>query len=183
MDVSQLVNSCFKSCVCPHTSWAVNHYKDVPPRSLDSDHSLLRCAVRTLSLSLYNSSRLASNVKSLPSLISHDVQINAQYKRFPQSDIKDIEDLAPGHGGVLNPTGSKPLAVYKDDGGQVHKLSVLCPHLKGVVCWNPAEKSWDCPVHGSRFSKDGVQLMGPAKAGLEPADASGQALQDEALKA
>jgi glycine/D-amino acid oxidase-like deaminating enzyme/nitrite reductase/ring-hydroxylating ferredoxin subunit len=133
--------------------------------------------------SLYNPSRLASIVKSLPSLISHDVQINAQYKRFLQSDIKDIEDLAPGDGGVLNPTGSKPLAVYKDDGGQVHKFSALCPHLKGVVCWNSAEKSWDCPVHGSRFSKDGVQLMGPAKAGLEPADASGQALQDEAIKA
>ena len=133
--------------------------------------------------SLYNPSRLASIVKSLPSLISHDVQINAQYKRFLQSDIKDIEDLAPGNGGVLNPTGSKPLAVYKDDGGQVHKFSALCPHLKGVVCWNSAEKSWDCLVHGSRFSKDGVQLIGPAKAGLEPADASGQALQDEALKA
>jgi Rieske Fe-S protein len=51
------------------------------------------------------------------------------------------------------------------------------------VCWNSAEKSWDCPVHGSRFSKDGVQLMGPAKAGLEPVDASGRALQDEAIKA
>ncbi|OSS54491.1 hypothetical protein B5807_01046 [Epicoccum nigrum] len=132
---------------------------------------------------LYSPSRLASIVKSLPSMISHDVQINAQYKRFLQSDIKDIEDLAPGDGGVLNSTGSKPLAVYKDDGGQVHKFSALCPHLKGVVCWNSAEKSWDCPVHGSRFSKDGVQLMGPAKAGLEPAEPSGEALQDEAIKA
>lgn len=133
--------------------------------------------------SLYNPSRLASIAKSLPSMISHDLQINAQYKRFLQSDIKDIEDLAPGDGGVLNATGKKPLAVYKDDGGQVHKFSALCPHMKGVVCWNSAEKSWDCPVHGSRFSKDGVQLIGPAKAGLQPADASGQALQDEAIKA
>lgn len=134
-------------------------------------------------VSAYNPSRLASIAKSLPSMISHDVQINAQYKRFLQSDIEDIEDLAPGDGGVLNTIGKKPLAVYKDDGGQVHKFSALCPHMKGVVCWNSAEKSWDCPVHGSRFSKDGVQLIGPAKAGLEPADASGQALQDEAVKA
>lgn len=133
--------------------------------------------------SLYNPSRLSSIAKSLPSMVSHDLQINAQYKRFLQSDIKDIEDLAPGDGGVLNTTGKKPLAVYKDDGGQVHKFSALCPHMKGVVCWNSAEKSWDCPVHGSRFSKDGIQLIGPAKAGLEPADASGQALQDEAIKA
>lgn len=131
---------------------------------------------------LYNPSRLASIVKSLPSLISHDLQINSQYKRFLQTDIKDIEDLAPGDGGVLNATGRKPLAVYKDDGGQVHKFSALCPHMKGVVCWNSTEKSWDCPVHGSRFSKDGVQLIGPSKMGLEPANASGQALQDEAIK-
>lgn len=133
--------------------------------------------------SAYDPGRLASIAKSLPSMLAHDVQINAQYKRFLQSDIKDIEDLAPGDGGVLNPTGKTPLAVYKDDGGQVHKFSALCPHLKGVVCWNSAEKSWDCPVHGSRFSKDGVQLIGPAKAGLQPADESGQALQDEAVKA
>lgn len=131
---------------------------------------------------LYNPSRLSSIAKSLPSMISHDVQINAQYKRFLESDIKDIEDLVPGEGGVLNPTGKKPLAVYKDDGGQVHKFSALCPHLKGVVCWNSAEKSWDCPVHGSRFSKDGVQIIGPSKAGLEPANESGEALQNKAIK-
>ncbi|KAJ4364815.1 hypothetical protein N0V95_000659 [Ascochyta clinopodiicola] len=133
--------------------------------------------------SVYNPSRLSSIAKSLPSMISHDLQINSQYKRFLQSDIKDIEDLVPGEGGVLNSTGKKPLAVYKDDGGQIHKFSALCPHLKGVVCWNSAEKSWDCPVHGSRFSKDGVQLIGPSKAGLEPANESGEALQKEAIKA
>jgi Rieske Fe-S protein len=132
---------------------------------------------------LYNPSRLSSIAKSLPSMISHDVQINAQYKRFAQSDIQDIEDLVPGEGGVLNSVGSKPIACYKDDKGQVHKFSALCPHLKGVVCWNTAEKSWDCPVHGSRFSKEGVQLIGPAKAGLAPADESGQKSQDQAIGA
>ncbi|CAO2655537.1 Nn.00g043400.m01.CDS01 [Neocucurbitaria sp. VM-36] len=132
-------------------------------------------------ISAYDPKRLASIAKSLPSLISHDVQINAQYKRFAQTDITDIEDLAPGEGGVLNTNPTNPLAVYKDDGGQVHKFSALCPHLKGVVCWNHTEKSWDCPVHGSRFSKDGVQLCGPSKAGLEPADASGEAAQKQAL--
>ena len=132
--------------------------------------------------SLYDPKRVASIVKSLPSMVSHDLQINAQYKRFLQSDIKDIEDLVPGEGGVLNPTTGKPLAVYKDEGGQIHQFSALCPHLKGVVCWNTAEKSWDCPVHGSRFSKDGVQLCGPAKAGLSPADESGEASQNQAIK-
>jgi glycine/D-amino acid oxidase-like deaminating enzyme/nitrite reductase/ring-hydroxylating ferredoxin subunit len=133
--------------------------------------------------SVYDPKRVSSIAKSLPSMISHDLQINAQYKRFLQSDIKDIEDLAPGEGGVLNPITSKPLAVYKDEGGQIHKFSALCPHLKGVVCWNTAEKSWDCPVHGSRFSKDGVQLCGPSKAGLSPADEAGEESQGQAIKA
>lgn len=52
--------------------------------------------------SLYSPKRLGSILKSLPSMLSHDLQINTQYKRFLQSDIKDIEDLAPGCGGVLN---------------------------------------------------------------------------------
>jgi Rieske Fe-S protein len=133
-------------------------------------------------ISAYDPKRLASIAKSASSMLSHDLQINAQYKRFAQSDITDIEDLVPGEGGVLNTGTSKPLAVYKDEGGQIHKFSALCPHLKGVVCWNSTEKSWDCPVHGSRFSKDGVQLCGPSKMGLQPESESGEAMQQQALK-
>jgi len=126
---------------------------------------------------LYNPTRLQTIAKSLPSMIGHDLQINAQYKRFFQSDIEDVGQLGKGQGGVLNPKTQKPIAAYRDENGQVHKFSALCPHLKGVVCWNDAEKSWDCPVHGSRFSKDGIQIMGPSKAGLGPVDEEGQQRQ------
>jgi len=131
--------------------------------------------------SLYSPKRKVSILKSAKQMISHDLQINAQYKRLVQSDIQDIEDLAPGQGGVYNPTTKKPTAVYKDEEGKVHKFSALCPHMKGVVCWNGVEKSWDCPVHGSRFSKEGVQIMGPAKAGLEPMDDAGESAQQAAM--
>ena len=131
---------------------------------------------------LYNPKRLPP-LSSLPSMITHDVQINTQYKRFLQSDISDIEDLALGTGGVMNATAKMPIAVYKDDAGKVHRLSALCPHLQGVVCWNDAEKSWDCPIHGSRFSKDGVCVMGPAKAGLSPSDEMSEKAQKQAMGA
>lgn len=131
---------------------------------------------------LYNPKRIPA-LSTIPSMIGHDLQINAQYKRFVQSDIKDIEELPVGCGGVLNPKTSKPIAVYKDENGAVHKYSAICPHLHGVVCWNKVEKSWDCPVHGSRFSKDGVQIMGPAKAGLSPEDASAESNQKQAIAA
>lgn len=62
------------------------------------------------------------------------------------------------------------MAVYKDDDGNVSKFSALCPHMKGVVCWNAAERSFDCPVHASRFSKEGICVMGPAKGNLEKVD-------------
>lgn len=120
---------------------------------------------------LYDPRRRGTSIaKVLPDMIAHDVQVNMQYKRFLQSDINDIEDLGREKGGVLNSKTSKPLAVYKDADGKVHKMSALCPHMKGVVCWNDSEKSWDCPVHGSRFSKDGKQICGPAQVDMHSAD-------------
>ena len=117
---------------------------------------------------LYNPNRSASVTKALPSMFKHDMQINTQYKRYLQSDIKDMEDLAVGTGGVLNTVSSGgPVAVYKDEAGQVHKYSAICPHMKEVLTWNNTEKSWDCPVHGSRFSCDGVCITGPAKSDLK----------------
>ncbi|KAK5997719.1 Putative Rieske 2Fe-2S iron-sulfur YhfW-like protein [Cladobotryum mycophilum] len=118
---------------------------------------------------LYSPSRLLSIAKSAPSMIANDIQVNTQYKRFLESDIQDIEDLTPGTGGILNKPslGQMPTAIYRDENGKTIKMSALCPHLKGVVCWNPAERTFDCPIHGSRFSSTGVCLNGPAKTNLE----------------
>jgi Rieske Fe-S protein len=41
--------------------------------------------------------------------------------------------------------------------------------LGGVLSWNGAERSWDCPLHGSRFDAAGHRLEGPAVADLAPA--------------
>lgn len=130
---------------------------------------------------LYSPSRKASVAKQAKEMLTHDLQINSQYKRLLQSDITDIEDLAPGTGGVLNPKTSKPIAVYKTESGEVRQMSALCPHMKGVVCWNHAEASWDCPVHGSRFSSDGVCVMGPAKGNMNPEDDNAKRALQQAL--
>lgn len=45
---------------------------------------------------------------------------------------------------------------------------VICPHLGGIVCWNHAEKTWDCPAHGSHFDRLGKVLHGPANQDLSP---------------
>ncbi|KAF9640249.1 FAD dependent oxidoreductase [Lasiodiplodia theobromae] len=133
---------------------------------------------------LYDPSRIVSAAKAVPDhMLADGVQSNVQYKRFPQSDINDIDDLGKGEGGVLDSKTSKPMAVYKDEKGQVRRFSALCPRSSGVVCWNRTEKSWDCPVHGCRFSKEGICLNGPATMGLSPEDGSSETLQQETVKA
>lgn len=80
---------------------------------------------------------------------------------------KRREDLAPGEGGIFM-EGIHKFAVYRDLEGEFHEFSAACPHLRGVVHWNETEQTWDCPFHGSRFSKMGEVLNGPALSGLTP---------------
>jgi glycine/D-amino acid oxidase-like deaminating enzyme len=53
--------------------------------------------------------------------------------------------------------------------GVEHVLSPVCPHLGGIVNWNDADESWECPLHGSRFAPDGTLLEGPATKDLKKA--------------
>jgi glycine/D-amino acid oxidase-like deaminating enzyme/nitrite reductase/ring-hydroxylating ferredoxin subunit len=71
------------------------------------------------------------------------------------------DGLAPGEAAVVG-TGPAKSAVYRDDEGVLHKVSARCTHLGCIVGWNPGERSWDCPCHGSRFDPDGNVLNGPA---------------------
>lgn len=69
--------------------------------------------------------------------------------------------LAPGEGRVLELDGRR-VAASRDDRGRLHLLSPVCTHLGCLVHWNGAERTWDCPCHGSRYAPDGRVLSGPA---------------------
>jgi glycine/D-amino acid oxidase-like deaminating enzyme/nitrite reductase/ring-hydroxylating ferredoxin subunit len=69
--------------------------------------------------------------------------------------------LRRGEGRIVSHRG-RQLALARDDAGQVHAVSARCTHLGCIVNWNSAERSWDCPCHGSRFAVDGSVLQGPA---------------------
>lgn len=80
-----------------------------------------------------------------------------------------LEQVPPGEGTVIRKEG-RPVAVYKDADGTCRGLSAVCTHLACIVHWNTAEKSWDCPCHGSRFDLEGQVIQGPATKPLEPRD-------------
>jgi glycine/D-amino acid oxidase-like deaminating enzyme/nitrite reductase/ring-hydroxylating ferredoxin subunit len=61
--------------------------------------------------------------------------------------------------------GARPVGI-STVGGSTCAVSVVCPHLNGVLRWNDAELSWDCPLHGSRFTAAGTLLEGPATSDL-----------------
>lgn len=75
--------------------------------------------------------------------------------------------IEPGDGKVLRLDG-RHVACHRDDAGTLVMVDAVCTHLGCLVRWNPAERTWDCPCHGSRFAPDGAVIGGPAEEPLEP---------------
>jgi Rieske Fe-S protein len=94
------------------------------------------------------------------------VNMAAQYAdHLTGGDVDAVEQIAKDSGAVVR-RGAVKIAAYRDATGALHERSAICPHLGCVVAWNPAEKTWDCPCHGSRFDKFGTVINGPANVGL-----------------
>lgn len=143
----------------------------------DSGHGLTHGTIAGLLLSdqiagrenpwttLYNPSRV--NLRGIGNYLKENWQSASPYSDWLTSgEVDSIDDVGPGEGAVVR-DGLRKLAVYRDPHGILHLLSATCPHLGGVVRWNAAEKTWDCPCHGSRFAAKGEVLNGPAIGGLE----------------
>jgi Rieske Fe-S protein len=88
--------------------------------------------------------------------------------RFAGAEGRFTREIPRGSGRILEQNGRR-VAAYRDFDGSVRLLSPTCTHLGCYVRWNDAERTWDCPCHGSRFSPDGHVLSGPAETPLNPA--------------
>ncbi len=84
-------------------------------------------------------------------------------------DADTLKDIAAGEGKIIRHQG-KQMAVYCDEHGHYHALDPVCSHMKCIVQWNSAEKTWDCPCHGGRFSWTGENLDAPPLHRLKPID-------------
>ena len=98
-----------------------------------------------------------------PTLLRENVNVGAHFfgDRLSPPDARSLDELGPDEGGIVSVDGEK-VAAYRDPAGTVHAVSPTCTHLYCQVSWNSAERSWDCPCHGSRFDVRGHVLEGPA---------------------
>jgi len=117
---------------------------------------------------LYDPARMRSG--AVGEYIKENLNTALQYSAWmsPGEPVPLTE--LPLHCGAVVRDGVRKLAVYRDEKGQYHTCSAVCPHLQAIVTWNDKEKTWDCPAHGSRFSPTGKVINGPANTDLEKAE-------------
>jgi glycine/D-amino acid oxidase-like deaminating enzyme/nitrite reductase/ring-hydroxylating ferredoxin subunit len=117
---------------------------------------------------IYNPGRIS--MKATGDFLKEVGNMAAQYADYLKAgDIKSQDELSNDQGAVMN-VGMHKVAVYKDQNGTTHAYTAVCPHLGCIVQWNEGEKSFDCPCHGSRFTKEGVVINGPARTNLKKYD-------------
>ncbi len=78
-----------------------------------------------------------------------------------------VQDKTPDYADVFSPSRSmlKPqlfINGFESAKNLVSPFPKRCPHLGCTLKWNDAERSWDCPCHGSRFQEDGTLIDNPA---------------------
>ena len=116
---------------------------------------------------LYSPSRIT--LRAMGEYAGENINVAMQFKDFlTAGEIESVDELKPGEGAIMR-EGLSKLAVCRDNGGTIHKLSAVCPHLGCLVAWNSTEKTWDCPCHGSKYRADGRVYQGPANSDLTKA--------------
>ncbi|MBI4524002.1 MAG: FAD-dependent oxidoreductase [Deltaproteobacteria bacterium] len=116
---------------------------------------------------IYDASRV--RLRAASEYLKENLNVAQQYAQLiTGGEVGSVQEIAPGSGAVIR-EGLSKTAVYRNESGSLHAISATCTHLGCIVAWNPAERSWDCPCHGSRFDIEGNVLRGPAVTNLEKA--------------
>jgi Rieske Fe-S protein len=119
----------------------------------------------------FDSTRLAPGA-SVQKLVTENLDVG---KRFIADRVRTwrprpADELGRGEGDVVTLDGDS-VAAFRDENGTLHAVAATCTHLGCRLTFNTAERSWDCPCHGSRFDIDGRVLQGPAIKDLASRDA------------
>jgi glycine/D-amino acid oxidase-like deaminating enzyme/nitrite reductase/ring-hydroxylating ferredoxin subunit len=127
--------------------------------------------------SAYDPSR--KPLASVGTFVSENANVAAQYFQwFRGGETSNLAAIPKQSGAVVQHQGAK-VALYRDERGQIHAHTAVCPHLGCIVEWNSASATWDCPCHGSRFDALGQVAQGPANQNLEPVEFSEADYEEE----
>ena len=109
---------------------------------------------------IYNPSR-KNIISSAKNFIIENLKVAENLLEGKLSPLPDDIDVKPTEAKVAKIKGER-IGIYRDEEGEYHLVNTTCPHMGCELNWNPAEKSWDCPCHGSRFTYKGEIIEGPA---------------------
>jgi Rieske Fe-S protein len=109
---------------------------------------------------VYSPSRITVEA-SAKEFLKENADVAVNFFKGKLSPAPDLKDIKPGEGKVAE-VEEKKVGVYCDASNQLHFVDTSCTHLGCGLKWNAAEKTWDCPCHGSRFTYEGEIVEGPA---------------------
>ena len=119
---------------------------------------------------LYDPSRV--RVRAAAEFARENSNVALQYTDWlTGGDVESVSDIPPEGGAVVR-RGLEKIAAYRDPQGKLHEHSAVCTHLGCIVHWNGAEKTFDCPCHGSRYDRYGKVINGPANKPLASVESS-----------
>lgn len=118
-------------------------------------------------LPTFDASRIG-DLKAIGEVVKDNLKVGKEFVggRLARFDSIPADELEPGDGGLVHVDG-ETVGAYRDPDGALHAVRPTCTHLGCPLRWNPAETSWDCNCHGSRFDADGAILNGPTVDPLE----------------
>ena len=109
-------------------------------------------------------------LRALRDFVSENVtMVKGLAEHLVPGEVASLDEVPPGEGAIVR-KGAKKLAAYRAESGRLYVHSATCTHAGCILHWNPFERCWDCPCHGSHFAPDGGVLNAPAVHGLKEAD-------------
>ncbi|OGO79152.1 MAG: (2Fe-2S)-binding protein [Clostridiales bacterium GWB2_37_7] len=109
---------------------------------------------------VYNPSRKTITA-SAKEFVKENLNVAKELLKGKLTPLPDDFEIKLGEGKVIDAFGER-IGAFRDEQGALHLVNTTCTHLGCELQWNSAEKSWDCPCHGSRFSYNGDIIEGPA---------------------
>lgn len=109
---------------------------------------------------VYNPSRFTPSA-SAKNFVKENLNVAKHLIAGKILPVPSETEVPRGEGKILELNGQR-VGAYRDEKGILHIVDTTCTHLGCELQWNSAEKSWDCPCHGSRFTYEGDIINSPA---------------------